>query len=301
MSSTTNSYWHRIAVRRAGSRDGRDSIPAKDDKHVSPYENELLDRGVLHVGQIEERFAQRIQAARAARESAIAELDATVTRYEEVMHRFADHWSGRDVIAHLSRTTYLWLLAAAGIGEFVLNMQAFNIFGYPLFFTALISLAVAITIPVLAHWAGMVLRQGMRPWSRTVIMIACVASACAGLYGITQARAEYLLHRGVVAEASLLEHAFFLINAMIFVAACAMSFFCHDTDENLEQLHHWAIRLDTDVDRIDRSIDQLAGRIDGLTSQRAAEVEQVHAAIRQLVNLYRRENIRRRSSDDRPV
>lgn len=212
----------------------------------------------------------------------------------------ARHWAGRDIDVKISRRTYLTLLFVIGLGEFVLNGIAFNVFGHSPLFTAFASLAVAFSLPILAHWTGIILRQGFLPIGRTVLVVGCLGAVVLGLRGITTARSEYMTTVDAVAGIGSLENAFFYINAMIFMAAVAMSYFVHDEDAILENLTRSAHALTREMDRLDRTIDMLGGRVDALRCRKQAEMSQINATIQQLVQLYREANLRRRAADDRP-
>ena len=300
MSKVTNSLLHRIQVRQAGKKDGQLSIPAKTDSHISPFETELLERGAEHLSQTEKSFADRINKSIATREEAITTFDLRVTEYEEVQSKLARHWAGRDIDQKISRRTYLTLLFIIGLGEFVLNSVVFNVFGESPLFTGLASLAVAFSLPILAHWSGIIIKQGFLPISRTIVVLGSLAAVFFGLHGITTARSEYMTALTEMVDIGSTGDAFFYLNAMIFMAALAMSFFVHDQDAILENLTRSAESLTCDMDRLDQRIDTLGGQIDALRCRKQAEMGQINATIQQLLQMYRKSNLYKRSADDRP-
>ncbi len=302
----TNSFLHRLLVRRRGKRDGRAQVPAVDDKTPSPYEKQLLNRGSQHIAQAMKAYAVKIREIQAAREAAIERFRLLTDRFVEESRRYDARRTqlGRDVIVHhMSRNWYQLILILIGTGEFALNTQAFEIFQKPTILTWLMALAVAVGIPAVAHFCGIWIKQWPKPAWRTGVNLAVTIAGTIGcLVGINVARRAYLGLQGLSLgrEEEALERAFLAINIFVFLSATVLSYFAHDQDQELEILHKRVSKLDRKLDAIDSAIHKLGGELDKLKASQAAELQEIQAIVRELVNIYRGENLLARGDGRKP-
>ena len=305
-SVVTNSFWHRITVRRKGRKDGARGIPAPDDSMGSEFEKQLLQRGAHHLEQIAGANRSEIQRLEGSREGLIAQLRKDKTKFvdENTKYNKKKRDLGRDVTIHLPRTWYLLAIGLIVLGEFALNAQAFEVFHKPTALTWVMALTVAAGVPFVAHFLGVWVKQWPMPrWVTAAKVTVTILFTVGCLVGINIARRQYLLSQGVDVEkgADVLEWAFLLINLFVFLAATLMASFAHDEDQEVENLYQRTCSLERKLDRTDKDIHRLGGEIDRLRHLESAEIGQVRAMILELVHMYRDENLLARGDQKRPV
>lgn len=281
-------------------------VPSNDDEKPSEYEKQLVNRGFQHMAQLVREYGLKIQEIEARREAAIERFRLLTDRFREESHRY-DHRRvllGRDVIAaHITRRAYRLVLCLIGLGEFALNAQAFEVFQKPVILTWLMALAVAVGIPVVAHFCGIWVKQWPKPAWATGLKLAFTAAGTIGcLVGINAARRAYLGLEGIGLgqQDEILEKAFLAINIFVFLAAGVLSYFSHDKDQELEILHKRVSKLDRKLDRIDAEIHRLGGEADRLSISQQAELDEIRGIVRELVGMYRGENILARKTGQKP-
>jgi hypothetical protein len=175
------------------------------------------------------------------------------------------------------------------------------VFQKPQILTWLMALAVAVGVPMVAHFCGIWIKQWPKPAWITGLKLFVTAAAVVGcLVGINVARQAYLSVGGISLgrQDEILEHAFLAINIFIFVSATVLSHFAHDENEELEILHKRVSNLDRKLDGLDVRVHGLDGQINRLKVGQAAEIQEIRAIIRELVSMYRGANLLARKHKD---
>jgi hypothetical protein len=298
----TNSFWHRLLVRRAGRKDGSKGIPSKDDSNPSFFEKQLIDRGKGHFQQAGEEFFPRIQEIEGKRENAILRLRDSTEKFiiEQKRYNFKKQLLGRDVAIFLSPHAYGFFIGLIVIGEFAMNSQAFDVFGKAPWLTYLMALTVAVGIPTVSHFIGIWLRTWPRPaWVTALQVTASVIITVGCLVGLNIARIKYLESQDIhlVKDETVLQQAFFYINLFIFLAATLMSYFAHDSDKELFDLRKKTRALDAEIGSANSLIEELGAQRDEYKVRYHFEIERIRAVIGELIDLYREHNRRARSDD----
>ena len=301
----TNSWWHRWRIRVNGRVDGKRGIPALDTMQISPYEAGLLETGQYHLEQIRQKFSDELETREGAFNATVQKLNDLVSKFESEFQRYSDKKTelGRDVIVHFSRFWYLIVLYCIAVGELALNFQAFQVFQKPLLMTFTMAMAIAIGLPVSAHFIGIFLKQWPKPFRKTAVLLALfvlIAGLC--LFGINTARSEYLrlLDADLEASEAVLHRAFLMINLFVFAVAVKMSYFAHDSDPDFEDADKTVRDLDRQIRKTGDRIPRLAGEIDSLLVRQQSEERLLQATIRELIYLYRGENQRVRANAELP-
>lgn len=302
----TNSLFHRLVVRWKGKCDGRKGIPGIDDKSASNFERQLLDRAGQHAQAIVGQFAREIQREEGSRENLIDQLRINTEKYlaEVSAYERKKRALGRDVTIHLSRGWYAFFVFLIVSGEFALNSQAFDVFQKAPWLTYVMALTVATGLPAVAHFIGIWIKQWPRPAWQTGLKVAVTASVTlACLVGLNIARREYLDALGIqIGEhGQILERAFLLINIFVFLSATVMSYFSHDEDQELENLHIRVAMLDKRLDELNRSIRAAGGQLDDLHQREHSELEEVKGIVLELIHMYRDRNLYARPEGKKPV
>jgi hypothetical protein len=279
-------------------------MPPADDMETTDYEKRLIDRGGLHLQQIVGAFSDKMQTLEGEREAVIRQYANAVDKYfdEMKMYRKKRKDLGRDVTIHLPRKWYFFFLFFIVVGEFALNSQAFAVFQESRLLTYIMALTIAFGIPIVSHFLGTWIKQWPRPGYVTTIKVCVtVLVTIGGLIGLNEARRQFLATLpDQQARVDILGNAFLLINIFMFLAATIMSYFSHDQDQELENLKKRTESLENTLDRCDSRIHAIGGRIDALRFKQNAEIEEMRAIIRELVHLYRNQNIRTREDHKRP-
>jgi len=306
MIPATNSFWHRLLVRRRGRRDGRAGIPALNDPEPSEYEKQLVSRGAQHMTQVVAAYAPKIRKLQAQLEAMIERLKDLTSRFTDVMGRYNRRRQelGRDVIVHfVSKRAYRIIMVCIALGEFALNAQAFEVFQKPLFMTILMAASVGIGIPWLAHLCGIWIKQWPKPTLRTAIKLAiCVLGTVGGLLAINTARIAHLEQAGLASasEARALQGAFLGINLLVFLAATFLSYAAHEQDQELDNLYEKVKELGRKIKAVESEISNLEGHLKGLRDRQRTDLDLIKHITMELIHLYRTENHLARKDGAKP-
>jgi hypothetical protein len=76
--------------------------------------------------------------------------------------------------------------------------------------------------------------------------------------------------------------------------------FAHEEEQELDTLHQRVSRLDRKLDALDAEIHRLNGEADRLQGSESAELEEVKAIVKELVSMYRGENVLARKDGQKP-
>jgi len=302
----TNSWWHRWKIKRAGRKDGKLGIPSGDQAEISSFESGLVELGHHHLEQIRNAFANKIQSKEGEFNAGVQRLERIVSSFASEFERYAAKKKelGRDVVVHFSRFWYLIILSLIALGELALNFQAFQVFQKPLLLTLIMAMAIALGLPVSAHFIGVFVKQWPHPaWKTALLTLLFAAIGILCLSGINIARSEYLKLMDVTLAAhdEVLHQAFLMINLFVFAVAILMSYFAHDSDPDFEKLYNEVRSTDRLCHQTSDRILHLAGQIDSLRIRHQAEERLLQSVIRELIYLYRGENQRVRADAKLPV
>jgi hypothetical protein len=168
--------------------------------------------------------------------------------------------------------------------------------------TYVMTLSVAVGIPVVAHFLGRMVRQwpaGSKRLRHGITVVAVLALTVGALAGINMIRRAYLQAHDFPLDATT-EQAFILINLFVLLAAATLSYSASDPDEELEGHKLRTERLRRKLERCDREIERYTGEVEALRRRRDAAIEGINSIIRELIHIYRHENIRFRSGHARP-
>ena len=268
-----------IEARYRGWRDGRLGIPRADETEAPPevwklkrqgdgvgrrigakwVSHDLRLKGETQGHEVERRkYAKKQQALEAElqdedkryRERRL-ELDRKV-RDDELRHA-DDRW-------RISTPVYVIALALIFIGEFPLNAVAFNLFGEERALTWVMTAALAASLIVCAHALGVLWRK-QRPTPRDeLIAKGLLVFPFLVILGIGLVRQVYVTELGDQTAAKLGFvgglAVFVVMNALIFVAAFAISYLHHDPET------HGVERVAKDVRRAERRTKRARRRAD---------------------------------------
>ncbi len=301
-----NSFWHRWSIKRKAKRHGRAGIPDANLEGTTLYEQALVAQAQQVVGQIDRHYTERIKRLQHALYDAFDRLTRHTGQFRDKFEEYHAKRKelGRGVVVHISQFWYRAFLMLIVVGELVFNFQAFQVFQKPLAMTFLMALGVAVSLPVTAHFLGIWLKQWPEPKWRTAIYVVLVAAAGFGaINGVNLARTEYLrlMDAQLAAHEDVLQHAFALLNLLMFTTAIVLSYFAHDADPEIERLRSEFRALDRVCHGSNRAINRIEGQLSELRAASETEFRLVEAILEELLQLYRSENQLFRPEHDLPV
>jgi len=133
-----------------------------------------------------------------------------------------------------SKIWYFILLIGIGLSEVPLNIQIFQKFGEAFFITIIMSLSLAISIPVLAHFTGVFVRQRKEKKEYLGFALMCIALFLIFNFGVSIFRA-YALAENIGSDVDNLNIIIFTsLNLILFTIGVLASYFRHDDSYELE-------------------------------------------------------------------
>ena len=141
-----------------------------------------------------------------------------------------------------SKFWYIMLLIGIGICEVPLNLQIFQKFGEAFFITIIMASSLAISIPVLAHFTGVFLKQRKDKREYLGFALACIFLFAIFNFGVSIFRA-YVLAENVAQNSDNLNIVIFTsLNLILFVIGVLAAYFRHDENYDLENAHYRFLR-----------------------------------------------------------
>ncbi|MEM6965985.1 MAG: hypothetical protein AAF573_14555 [Bacteroidota bacterium] len=141
------------------------------------------------------------------------------------------------IIHFKSTILYALLLIGIGLAEVPLNLQIFQKFGEAFFITIIMASSLAIAVPVLAHFAGVFLKQRKE---KAEFLFFCIASVLLFMifnFGVSIFRA-YVLAENIGEESSYVNIVIFTcLNLILFFIGVLAAYFRHDESYELEHAH----------------------------------------------------------------
>lgn len=141
------------------------------------------------------------------------------------------------IIHFKSTILYVLLLIGIGLAEVPLNMQIFQKFGEAFFITIIMASSLAISIPVLAHFTGVFIKQRKEKKEFLFFSVICVLLFVVFNFGVSIFR-SYVLAENIGEESSQLSIVIFTcLNLILFFIGVLAAYFSHDESYELEHSH----------------------------------------------------------------
>lgn len=269
--------------------DARRNLPSPETQVLGDTERQIQTGVNLAIRYLEKTYAVKLRPL----ESELSRLKNAHAEIYEPEYRLLQEITGRrDVRISLGPFSHVVLLFLLTMGEMAFNLVAFNVFREPALYTALMALAVVISIPLCAWAVGLWLRQWQPPWWKTGAKIVLVSGILvAVLWGVNRIRLSYLqqLAPEFMAAHPELNAAFLVVNIVILVGAALVTYLAHDPQPGFAEAKRKAERVNVLVHRLD-------GKVNRLVSDCEARAEMAKESGWQLIAYYRMVNRRRRSS-----
>lgn len=206
-----------------------------DKKDLLATENGLLDKKKLEDDDfIKNEF--NIKRSEIENYDKVVQRDYLVAKEE--LETVQERTGRKTPIIHFKSTIlYVLLLLGIGICEVPLNMQIFQKFGEAFFITIIMSASLAIAIPVLAHFAGVFIKQRKEKREFLWFSLLCILLFVIFNFGVSIFRA-YVLADNIGEESSYLNIVIFTtLNLILFFIGVLASYFRHDESYELEHAH----------------------------------------------------------------
>ncbi len=283
-------------VKQNAKIDAKNNIPAINDPNPSQFEQEMMAMARHEAWQITAKYGPKLEKLNGQYKPLLKDYERVSKDYD--MHSAKIQRSEPSV--ELSRGKYYILMLLFVLSEIPMNSIAFAVFGESQLFTWVMALGIAVAIPWIAHAMGILLKRGSKPWWKSGIGVSALSIlTIGGLIAIGYVRVQYL---GDLAETDAVGSsggnkwigvAFVGLNLVILAAATISSYFAHDKDPLLENLHRR-------TNKINKAMRKVEAKHNKLYSEQQQEVNRIHQEAQELVFFYRKINQRERPDHTKP-
>lgn len=167
-----------------------------------------------------------LKARQKGLEKRLAESQASERLFEKL---YPDY--DRRILVH--PWAYYAIVTVCALAEIPLNLVAFRLFGENEYLTLLVALVIAVTIPVIAHWTGAVLKQPFRTRVDSAVLVVSIVVVFAAIASVGYVREIYLIRLGEEPNA-LVTWGFIGLQMLFFGIAAFLSYGSHSLKEDLE-------------------------------------------------------------------
>jgi prefoldin subunit 5 len=286
-------------LKEAGESDGRNRIPDVHAYSPSQVELGIIARGDKRIQKVNE-LAQRARSqVNQELQPIVSRLSSINKRWREINKKLEERKAslGRDFLVGVSHKMHLFIIVFLGLGEFPLNAIVFQMFGEPELMTYIMSSTLALTIPLLALFSGIVIRHNMRRiFGNLIVGLLMPVSIGGVLVAVTYVREMYLITGGHVAHgvannSTALGYSIFALNLLVFSAALVISYFAHDPDEQLDHLRKDIIAIEKLRKPLLSQYSKLSSRMNAIRQVAEARIHAEEARTVSLVHMYRESNM----------
>ncbi len=224
------------------------------------YRNVIESSSKARIRAMERKFDRRIEPKRVTLRAELQKASEISAKYDGLCLQTKEQTKNMVAFVQFPRSVHNSLLAILTFGEAIFNFFVFDVFLQPLFYTASMSLAVAVSIPVWAFSIGLWVRQWTRPYgARTVKLVVSLGILAAAFVGINKVRIAHLMS---VDPEFLLRHpdlnsAFLPLNAFVLLGAAMVTYWAHHPIPGFAEITNEKARVIRCAVRLERKIAQL--------------------------------------------
>jgi hypothetical protein len=276
--------------------DAKNNIPGRDDPNFSQFEQECMAMANNEARQVMARYEPQLEILNGKHKPLLK-------KYERISKDYDAHAAkiGRsEPSVELSRGKYYVLMFLFVLGEIPMNSLAFSVFGESQLFTWIMALGVAVAIPWIAHAVGILIKRGSVPWWKNGIGVAALLLlTVGGLLAIGYVRVQYLGDLsttgavGSFGSSKFIGAAFVGLNLVILAAATLCSYFAHDKDPLLENLHR-------KTHQINKRMRAIEARYNKIVAEQEQKINRIHQQTQENIYYYRKINQRERPDHEKP-
>jgi hypothetical protein len=284
-------------VRKNAKVDAKNNIPAINDPNPSQFEQEMMAMARHEAWQVTARFGPKLEKLNSQHKPLLKDYERISKDYDAHSKKI----ERSEPSVELSKAKYFILMLLFVLSEIPMNSIAFAVFGESQLFTWVMALGIAVAIPWIAHAMGILLKRGSKPWWKSGMGVAALSAlTVGGLIAIGYVRVQYLgdlAETEAVGSASgnskFIGAAFVGLNLVILAAATISSYFAHDVDPLLENLHRR-------TNKINKAMRKIESQHNKLYSEQQQEINRIHQEAQELVFYYRKINQRERPDHTKP-
>jgi hypothetical protein len=283
-------------VRENAIVDAKNNLPGKDDPSFSQFEQEMMAMAKNEARQVKTKIEPELEILTTKHKPLLKDYQRISKDYEEHSTKI----KRSEPSVELSRNKYYVLMILFVLGEIPMNSLAFAVFGESQIFTWIMALGVAVAIPWIAHAVGILLKRGSDPWWKSGLgVVSLLLLTIGGLLAIGYVRVEYLSDLNTAGEVSnfgnskLIGAAFIGLNLVILAAATLCSYFAHDKDPLLENLHRR-------TNKLNKAMREIEAKHNKILTKQEQEIKRIHQQAQEIIYYYRKINQRERPDHEKP-
>jgi hypothetical protein len=283
-------------VRRNAIIDAKNNLPGRDDPKFSQFEQECMAMANNEARQVMAKYEPKLEMLNGKHKPLLKDYARISQDYEAHSKKIERSEPSVD----LSRGKYYVLMVLFVLGEIPMNTLAFSVFGESQIFTWIMALGVAVAIPWIAHAVGILLKRGSTPWWKNGLGVATLLLlTVGGLVAIGYVRVEYLNDLNTVGTSASFGNSTFVgaafvgLNLVILAAATLCSFFAHDVDPMLENLHR-------KTNKINKKMRKIEAQHNKIVTEQEQKINRIHQQAQEHIYLYRKINQRERPDHEKP-
>lgn len=262
-------YWFRIPVPDRslfvpfrlkalckGRRDGKLGLPALDQEEYAPFEfrvKQKIDYGMRHLTADWQRLDGKLHERYCSLQARVAVARQHLEELRRALERLATDQSEREgshvpLLKHMRLQPWLYrlLIAVLVIGEYPLNAQVFKILGENTVLTMLFAATLALSLPLAAHFLGLVLKrlsfEAIPSKIERVFAVVIIAMPFAVMAAVAYLREKYMTATdvldtlGLEMEPATATLVFLAINSLIFTIGTVASYYTHDPELDYSEM-----------------------------------------------------------------
>lgn len=306
---TTTIYASENTVREIGTKDGSERVPSSDSYSLSPFEQGIISHFESRVSRVKEAAFEAKAKIDRSLKPIIVSLGSINGRYKDIFNRIEKRKEelSRDSIISLSPRFHRFILWFLAFGEFPLNAIVFRMFGETELMTYLMSSVLAISIPLMAFFTGILSRHWFSRLVGNAIIVSLVPLSIGGtLVATTYVRSIYVQNQGAISNATAhsgvaLTWSIFALNLLVFSAATVTSFFAHDPDE---QLDHLLVSI-RNIEKVRKPLlnkySEKAAESNAILRLATARINMEREKAKSMISAYRQANIAARRPNPTPM
>lgn len=247
-------------------------------KEIEENEDNIIEKEKAILEERKQNQLEEIHQSFKGRETELEQYESLVKRdyllSKQNLHDAQIKVGRTTPLIHFkSKFWYIVLLLAIGISEVPLNLQIFQKFGEAFFITIIMASSLAISIPVLAHFTGVFLKQRKEKKEYFGIAVFCILLFVIFNFGVSIFRA-YVLAENVAQESDNLNIVIFTsLNLILFVIGVLASYFRHDESYELENAHK---DFQKEKKKYDKAQISIQNRQKLIANEKHSQTNQVH-------------------------
>lgn len=326
------SRFSRFQVWWQGRKDGKAGIPPVDQIEHAPYENSIKNWAEENIHRLAQKWEKIDQILKKNYCSTVVSLKTFRKRIADIQGEYQQ--SAEEVETaerklhelsdrkHLSKKSYLFFMILLGFSEFPINTIVFNLFGEARWFTFLMTTMLAVGLPLLAHFCGMILKKdshyGTISKKEKVFLIFLLLIVIAVIISIAYFREKYFESMGISRllnidiDPMIITLTYFAINALIFMGAMLIAYYHYDPEiqqweralnqasDDFEEDEYNLKKYRTMVYELEKKVQEYQEIRQNTWDEIVAKAGEIEKICKRIIDDYRRHNLAAREDKTLP-